>query len=448
VEKEGDGVTDAVVVHPRSYGLWQTCKIPGIQELIFSMLIKVISADGLEACNYTANSQLFFDVSLVSKQFALLAKNCICSMVCRYIKNTSETEALCFKIDLGGLELANVNTKFAVPSLRHLSVSGRGISNGERNKKHLGTLHPNTVFSWNCTRLETLYIGSTISTPTCIQAMALQFPNLKHLNINIESRTHFIITNFTCLITMYLSIATDYQDDSKNAMRLHIVNLPSLQKVDFLSGAIRSLEVHAVPNLTTIANLNNEFGVKEVIFHDPVPYLQHIDLGLNRLLILDPFGHVCWKRVQTLSLQYEDDRMKTACLQLEAIRDLHIVQLVDTVEFQWQNLTTLSSLDWTWPRANFFTDISFLKETLTSLDLQWDGHEFTLDFRNLLAFSKISNLVLASDESATYVHFEALFRLPHLTSFHCMIDSLSDEDEELQLLAKWIDNRRIVLGMN
>jgi hypothetical protein len=133
-----------------------------------------------------------------------------------------------------------------------------------------------------------------------------------------------------------------------------------------------------------------------------------------------------------------------AISQLRAIETLRMFFYPDFhQEIQWSNLTQLSRLKLIFPPANVLTNMSSLKSSLTSLDLQWK-HPIVFDFKELVSFSNMVQLTLAT-ESRGNLHFDALFLLPKLKDLTLSIHLTTTESMQLAEWKKSHPSRRIKL---
>ncbi len=361
-------------------GISKLYQIPGLIELVYGFFMN----------NNVLDQTLFFDLRSVCKDFQSYS-NSLVAFLCPTIKSLGS-------VDFWSRVTPNLKSIYSCSSLQYLSFYNL-------RKLTLETGNPRlelNVCNWQCPLLESIDASEVCTTQVEMEAIAQQFVHLTYLSVYIKSESRFLISNFAHLEKLQLS--TNYEC----LMELSFVNLPCLEELDINNG-FKSFHFYDVPNLTTIKSMDY-FYVRNIIFHNPVPHLVNVNLGLDLLLSLDSYNNVKWENMRDLKCIYSDCSAK------------HLAKL--------KSLTHLSI---TYPPVDFLHVISCLHETLQKLDILWDDR-FTLDFKLLLNFRNIKHLDICND-CGKYIHFEDVFQLPKLQVFSCHVNLLISEKN---LYQKWV----------
>ncbi len=396
---------------PTILQLWQT---PEILKLIYSFVI----------------SQIAFS------QFQQLCKSC------KLLSN--HLHSLLF-LNIKTLENLQSCTRM-VPTLRMARLCSTRWPISLVNIREIGFLDENPGFSkiifrwnvnsWECPLLEKLNILNSSITESALQTMSSKFPKLKYLYVTItrSKKSDFTISDFPLLKEFCLNVDMHDENETKNtSLRLHIINLKSLEKLD-LSGYIEFLDFRLVPNMHTIRS-ENEVNLHHIIFHDNVPMLENLTLGDGELLTVDPLSNISWSKIKELTLSYSKSCLEL-CSQLKAIKKLVLIETRDTIpDLNWLSLKNLSELDWAWPNFDLLASLDCIKMNLTSFALHWDAEcNFILDFKKLAEFTNLVEIFLTCD-NGKYCNFQELFSLPKIKNLSCLMSNLTPK--ERIVLKKW-----------
>ncbi len=257
------------------------------------------------------------------------------------------------------------------------------------SNEHL-ILTMNDIYGWNCPLLENLVMPQTmVFWSDVLYALSIRCPKLKKLNLQLLSPDYFQISGFMNLTKLILYI----EANTRGAIKLHLSNMPSLQKV-YIDGKLDLLEfgnnvdkIHIFQSLTSITCL-------KFVFFEPLPLLTQLDLG-NWSTHID-LQSVKWDILTSLTFTLNDLSRK-AFYQLRNIEDLEIhfpSQYEAKIDCQlfWNQLHNIKTLTLT-NVTNFilsdFVKTANCKQSLVKLFLLWEQPEVVVNTEVLACFSNL-----------------------------------------------------------
>jgi hypothetical protein len=407
--------------------------IPGVIEFIFGFLMEKIlvgyyhrGSHGVSF--YRRNLAIYLHMSRISHQFHKISHRLGQFMFLPIYSLDQLDKPLVARagaIDL----LGNIIVPMYSLTLKMMELgSDYAIPGQKMHKKNVVILDPSHIRTWCIPHLESLSLHSIVLTESGLVTIFNQFLNLKYLFVHIKSSKDFSISNSIMLITLVLSVITNYEDESsENRMKLCIENMPSLAIIS-ISGDIDTLETRGLNQLKTI-RLSDDLEITNVIFNDSVPNLNNLNLGLGTLSIIDPHRQVLWQKVKKIRLLFTKNS-KEICKQLKDVESVNLYdeENDDIRDVPWNMFQRLVKLRLFWPRFNILPSIT---SNLELFHLDWDS-QFVLDLRILAKFPNLLYIYLHNQEDDMYTHFEALLQLPKHPKIICKLTITANETLLLQ----------------